>query len=178
MINSTLTYRYAHAFFNVFQAQFTLESMHAFTQATSYLKKHQASIHLLHLAHISLSDKEKALTHVVTQLGIDPLVIRPLIKTLLTDKRIYLFIPILEQIPGLYYKHNSVEHFTLSSPQPLSTAQEVFIKEFLAQATGKKIILNSVIDRSLIAGLRILSDNVYFEKSVRACLEKLRTNQL
>lgn len=178
MINSPLVYRYAHAFFNVFQDKFTQTSIAALKKAITYLKAHQSSIALLQLAHSAPQVKERALLDSLAQLGIDATLLQPLIHVLITDKRISLLVAILEQLPTLYYEHNAMELFTVRSTEPLTSEQKVWITNFLANATGKKIILNPIIDRSLIAGLRILSENLYFEKSVRACLNQLRTQQI
>lgn len=175
---SVLVHRYARAFFATIHDTLNQETIAILKQATQHLQQHQASMQLLHFLADSVTIKQAALSKVLAQLGIDPVLLQPLSNRLFLDKRIYLLPAIIEQLPRLYYAYHHIELFTVYSPQELTHDQEQSIKQFLTHATGKKIIAVFKRDHSLIAGLRILSDTLYFEKSVRACLNTLALRPL
>ena len=63
--------------------------------------------------------------------------------------------------------------FSIKSAHHLDPKQITSIKQFLGRLVGKNIIATPAIDTSLIAGLRLQSNNNMWEYSVRKQIQAL-----
>ena len=88
------------------------------------------------------------------------------------------YIPdVLLYVAQLYKKREGLLDFLIQSAHELTEQNKQVCKRFLATMTGKTIMCRSVVDKTLIAGLRLQSDEYRWEYSVRKQLESLRALQ-
>ena len=67
-------------------------------------------------------------------------------------------------------EQQNIASFTIESAHPLSAEQEREVADLLAQLTGKTIIYEYMINKDLIAGLRLHSANYLWERSLEQYL--------
>jgi F0F1-type ATP synthase delta subunit len=96
-----------------------------------------------------------------------------LIDLLIEQQRLSLFPKILGYVVQFYYETHDIMEFTIESSHPLDIAQLQEIVVFLEQKTGKKIIYTTLINKELIAGIKLFSTIYGWEHSVRKYLRAL-----
>ena len=90
------------------------------------------------------------------------------------NRSIFLFPQILKQILEIYNINNNIIEFNIVSSNKLNDIQLLQLKTFLYKHTQKNIIYNLSIDKSLIAGIKIYSETLGWEHSIRKQLNTLR----
>ena len=97
---------------------------------------------------------------------------------LINDKRAGLFDFVLKQITLLYKRRNKILSFTISTAHPLTQEAVESVKQFLERVTGCDIIYEYKIDKSLIAGMRLQSETLLWEHSVKKNLQCVRLSRI
>lgn len=80
---------------------------------------------------------------------------------------------ILKEFIELREEREGLVHAQIESPYPLEGLRDK-IKERLERLTGRRVLLEERLDRSLIGGIRIKLGHLVLDGSVRAQLEQLR----
>ncbi len=98
---------------------------------------------------------------------------------LTVDKSREEYIPLIqEDFMALLMEHRRQVHAQVSSPFPLSDDVKKEIAERLAKALDKTVIIDEVIDESLIGGIKVqIGDRVY-DGSITSKLDQLRDAML
>ena len=81
---------------------------------------------------------------------------------------------VLLWITRLYKEHIDSVEFSIISAQEINDQQIESIKQFLSRLINKKIIGTPSIDTSLIAGLRLQSNEYLWEYSIRKHINALQ----
>jgi len=84
---------------------------------------------------------------------------------------------ILEEFQKMREEREGLVHARIRSPYPLEELCGK-IKERLEEFTGRRVLLEEQLDRSLIGGIRIEMGNLVLDGSVQARLERLREELL
>jgi F-type H+-transporting ATPase subunit delta len=165
--------RYAQAFLNLYVKKMDRESMENTLILADFLDKHRSVFYYLYVA-----SKDADITNELLRLFEDaqlPKEFTALIDLLIEDKRVFLFSRVLRQIHDLYLRRMNVVQFTIESAVTLTEDERGQVKVFLEHQTRKEIRATYKVDPSLIAGLRVYSDTLGFEYSIRKELAKLRS---
>lgn len=101
--------------------------------------------------------------------------VRNFIKILCEKKCTHLFSDCVKNFEKLYNKKYNIENVTVITAAPLSEALKERLIEKLSNDLGKKVILDLKVDKSILGGLIIRTENSQTDASVRARLEAIKT---
>lgn len=96
------------------------------------------------------------------------------VKILVRDRMIAYFSAIRHEYDRLADEQANILEGTVFSPFPLSDATTRRLERVFSRKLGKKISLKTVIDRSLIAGIKVLLGGTIYEYSVDTMLDDIK----
>jgi F0F1-type ATP synthase delta subunit len=102
-----------------------------------------------------------------------PRAINALWALLIAHKRVLLVPTCIEEICLLFEQRENIQRFVISSSHDLDVKSIAIIKDYLERETGKNVIEEVVLDKRLIAGIRLQSDDYIWEYDVRKQLRTL-----
>jgi F0F1-type ATP synthase delta subunit len=167
-----LARKYAQAFLNLYIDQITPEGYAALLALQTYLHSHRNALIYFSFPHIALEAK----LALFEQLGekIKPSEpVKTLFETLIRHDRVMLATDVLAKICELYRERKNILLFTIESSHELDATSISIIEDFLARNTGKKIVSKQRVNHSLIAGLRLQSNTLEWEYSIRKQIHEL-----
>lgn len=176
MINQDIVIakKYAQAFINIYGNALDTQMIEALEKFTSFIKSRHRVLFYMHLAFIPQETIKKTVHTLLSSYNLT-MPITALVDLLIEQKRIYLLPAVITRIISLYKEsHNSMD-FIIASSHELSSEQLDELRAFLEQKTAKKINYKTVIDKRLIAGIKMYSDTFYWEHSIRKQLNGLST---
>jgi ATP synthase F1 delta subunit len=159
-----LSRKYAVAFLNLFINEITLEDYHALVKLLLFLKNKPELNLMFKLPRVEKAKRE-AIDCMMKEFQL-PLPFKKLMDLLLDDQRLFLLLDVLRYIKQLYTEREGIMEFEIRSSHDLNHEQLEIIKYFLSSMTGKHIVYKHSIDRELIAGIRLQSDILLWERSV------------
>lgn len=167
-----LAKKYAKAFINLYGDKLNVELVERLLIVSDYLQKQRDALFYVQLSALDGALTKKNFEDLLRSFSVDAL-FGSLIELLLVDKRIFLFPRVLRHICTLYLEKNNIMRFTVESPIVLHADEMSILKDFLAKRTGKTILFTVKKNKWLIAGLKVYSDTLGFEHSVRRQLRAL-----
>jgi ATP synthase F1 delta subunit len=169
---SVLIKKYSCAFVNIFHGELSVSVIDNIDRCHKYLKGHREALFYLRLSAIPDSVKDGMLRNLFNNFNLKA-PFDSLISILTKDKRLYLIEEIMAKISMLAKQMNGIIDCTVSSAVPLADEQRREIESLLVEKTRKKVRITYVIDKNLIAGIRIVSAIFLWEYSVRQQLRLL-----
>ena len=139
--------KYAKAFLNLYIKEISLEHYNAIKNIENFFRNHKTVLFFLSIPTISATEKEKNLYELLKKF--DLTLLKPLIKLLVTQKRIFLIDDVLTQILLLYKEIKNIMLFNIMSPHQLDKSDIKAIEEFLAEKTGKIITSEHRLDKKI-----------------------------
>ncbi len=97
-----------------------------------------------------------------------------LTRTLIEHKRIWLAAAVFRRLFALYKERTGLHQFVVRSSHELTDELRIEVERFLARAAGQGSIYTYTVDNRLIAGIRMQSDTLLWENSVRKQLNTVR----
>lgn len=176
MINNQLIIarRYAQAFLNVF-AMTDLE-IKKLQNAIEFLKQNPEIGVFLKIPLLDPQIKRDALKQSIVEKFDLPKSFELIVEALVRKKRSELLLLVLEQIRNSYQEQHNIQLFTISSSSALTDEQKKILEQYLVDATGATITTHFTIDKKLIAGIRMGSDELQWEHSIAQQLKKIRAS--
>jgi len=156
--------KYAQAFINVFLDTLSLQDYDNIQQASKNINKQ--ILFFLRLPALDYTVRKDALIMLSKRFNLPPPV-QKLLLLLLKDNRAFLVCEVLHYVCLLYRQYKHITEFAIMSSHPLTVDDRGIIKHFLAQMTGQDIMYTYKIDKKLIAGIRLQSDTLLWEYSIR-----------
>ncbi len=172
-IARTLSRRYATAYIQAFDQQFTQKDFDALRSARQFFGAHKQSLYFLSLP--TITDKQKL--HVMAKAFVHldlPTSCMQLMTLLVAQKRASLWYDILTYIVKLYQQKHHIMDMCVESAPELDEKQLGVIQQFLADKTGNDIMITYRVNPDLIAGIRACSDTVLWESSIAKKLRAIR----
>jgi F-type H+-transporting ATPase subunit delta len=163
--------KYAKAFLNLFIDEISLKDYQHIVELEQFLKDRREVLTFLGLSQIEPSKKCAALDSLIDKFKL-PTSLKRLITILVDDKREYLFPMVLYYIELIYRQRKKILAFTVKSSASLDADALRTIEKFLAHSTGQQILTDQIVDKSLIAGIRLISNQYLWEYSIA---KRLRT---
>ncbi len=173
-VQNILAKKYAKAFVNLFSNHINDDIAERIRVLASYLYEHRRALMYVQITKLDGDATRKKFDTLFTSLGVDHIFVS-LIDMLLVDRRIFLLPRIMNFIYLFYLEKHSIMDFTIESPIDLEDTELMVIKNFLEEQTGKHIRCRLIRNANLIAGIRVYSDTLYFEHSIRKYLRMLGT---
>lgn len=176
MINNQLIIakRYAHAFLNVFSL--SSADVQKLNNAINFLQQHPEIATFLKIPLLDPHIKLEALKESVIKKFDLPASFDLIVELLIHKKRSELLLPVLEQIKKDYQDQQNIKLFTISSSAELADEQKKVLEQYLISTTGATIDARYTIDKKLIAGIRMQSDELQWEYSIAKQLKKIRAS--
>ena len=175
-VDKNIAKKYAQAFMAVFPKSLTLNDSSKIETAQKFLQKHKSTLLFLQLPQYDEKRKESMVSDLIGHFSL-PHVFTKLLLLLISHNRSFYIPDVLWFIIELYKEQTNSVNFSIQSAHSLDQKQIESIKQFLGRLTGKNIIATPIIDTSLIAGLRLQSNNNLWEYSVRKHIQALRALQ-
>jgi F-type H+-transporting ATPase subunit delta len=176
MINNQLIIakRYARAFLNVYSmTDFELKKLQ---EAIDFLTQHPEIGVFLKIPLLAPEIKRDALKQSIVEKFDLPKSFELIIEVLVRKKRSELLLLVLEQIRNSYQEQRNIQLFTIASSSALTDEQKKILEQYLVNATGATITTNFEVDKKLIAGIRMSSDELQWEYSIAQQLKKIRAS--
>lgn len=165
-----LANKYGKAFFNLYGTELTDQNFWNIKDAIDFLNKNRTV--LSYLECTKPGDEQKLITVFLQHFKLHKDFSRLLI-LLKKQKRILLLPDILHCILIFYLEQGGKMYFDLQSYPKLSSVQEKPLVDFLSNVTGQQILYRCAENHRLIAGLRMQSDQLLWEDSVRGRLKMI-----
>lgn len=171
-VDVLLARRYAQAFLNITHPHLSPTDLRMLVSMAKMLADYKQYIFLLELPFIAHETK----TAWVRQLCVDfnisfPLAI--LVQRLVDDKRVALLPEVIRLFGVLYKKEKKLIACTITSAHELGDQERLIIKQFIERQTGCSLMETYTVNKNLIAGLRIESDEILWEYSIDKQLRAL-----
>lgn len=168
-----LAKKYACAFLNIFSDQLQIDDAEQCDAAAKFLQQHHDFFSLVQAPFISKSKQVETLKKLFDRYKL-PAVFQKLSNLLLTTNRIFLLIDVLQAVAHEYRKRNNYELFAIESSHELSAQDRAVLVEYLTLATRKKIIPEYILNKDLIAGVRLQSATLLWEHSIEQQLHIIK----
>ncbi|MBE6637988.1 MAG: ATP synthase F1 subunit delta [Ruminococcaceae bacterium] len=137
----------------------------------SLLNSHPKYLTLLDTPAVPNAEKHQLVD--TAFLGMHPHLLN-FIKILISKRSVYLFPRAYAAYCDAYDEENNILHASAVTAVPLSKEQSDMLTAKLCKITGKNVILNNKIDRSLVGGVRLQFDGKQLDSSIDAQLAALR----
>lgn len=172
-IRAVLTARkYAQAFLNLFIDSVTPEIYSNLIVLRAFLRSHRNAIIYFSLPHIATEAKIQLLDTLGEKLKpSEP--VKKLFETLIRHNRAQILPEVLNKICEYYRARKNIVLFDIESSHVLDKQSVATLEKFLACNTGKNIVSTQHINQDLIAGLRLQSDTMLWEYSIRKQVHEL-----
>lgn len=162
---SELERRYARAFVNIYSQIFSDTFFGKLDELVAFLKGNKNAFFYLKISSIPLQVKHDVLMRVITDYGLAS-ELKPLVILLVRHKRLEHIASILESISSQGKERCGLVEACVSSFPELSLDQIAAVRVFLEKKLSKKVRLNALVDKSLIAGIRVSGETFLFERSI------------
>jgi ATP synthase F1 delta subunit len=168
-----LAKKYAQAFLNLYIQSLSYNDYTAIKAAALVLKKNHSFFSLLNIPTLSITQKRTALFAILHALYMPPS-LTPLIELIINHQRIFLIPELFEALVQTYERRKKILPFTIMCSHPLQSDNLEVLKKFLSKKTDSQVIYNFVVNKKLIAGIRMQSDLFLWEYSVAKQLRTIR----
>ena len=159
-----LARKYATAFLNLFIDEIGIKDFCAIVSVDHFLKSAPEISSFFKFSGMNETKKE-VIDRIFQEFKLTP-VLKRLTELLLRHQRLFLLQSILHCIKQLYKERRGIMEFSIQSSPVLTKEQITTIKNFLSAKTGCHILYEYKENKNLIAGVRVQSDNVLWERSV------------
>jgi F0F1-type ATP synthase delta subunit len=165
--------KYATAFLNSFFSQLTCTDIVNIEKAQKFLQDHQQPLFFLQLPQFNEAIRLSMVEDFVSYFSLSQECIK-IFLLLISHNRSFLIPEVLSFIMLLYKERMGIIDFCVKSSHSLKEQQKLKVKKFLDYSSGKKSMCTYIIDKKLIAGMRMQSVGYMWEYSVRKQLLCLR----
>jgi F-type H+-transporting ATPase subunit delta len=94
--------------------------------------------------------------------------------TILEQNRLMILDSIILMLEDLWFEKNGIEKLKVYSAVPLGPAQEKKLIKNLETAFKKRIVIETGVDPSLLAGIKVQRGHVFYDFSIEGNLKKLK----
>jgi F-type H+-transporting ATPase subunit delta len=172
LIDRNISQKYAKAFMAIFPKAITLADVGKINVAQKFLQNHKQTLLFLQLPRFNQATKKSMVMDLISHFSL-PEQLSAIILLLIKHDRSAYIPDVLLCINQLYKQQTHTMTFSVESAHALTEKQIETIKQFLVKSVDKNIIAQPSLDRSLIAGLRLQSDEYLWEYSIRKHLQSL-----
>lgn len=172
-VKNILARRYAQAFLQVFSAHITVEDLASFKEASVFLKARAHGMFLMELSLVKEDVKHRLFNNLCRRFNL-PEECKKLWFLLIKSQRASLLPDIFNYIITFKEQELRITHFEVSSSCELSVQQKEQLMHFLDKRVKGTIDCSYRVDTSLIAGIRLQSASLLWEKSVKKRLRALQ----
>ncbi len=169
-----LSRKYATAFLNIFKKDIKPDFIVKLSELSEFLKSHKQSEVYLRMSTIPNKKKREVLLKLFAGFELDNTVLEKLLDVLLVKNRVQIISHVLAQVIIIYNKKNKIAEAQFRYSHELDNATKKAIENSFQEKLGLSIHYKYILDKSLIAGVRLNTDAALWEYSVRQQLEPLK----
>lgn len=136
----------------------------------SLIKENSDYITLIDTPAISFPEKEKLIEEAFSGCS---LYVKNFIKILCEKKSFYCFSKCVKEYLKIYDQENNIERVEAITCMPLSESQILRLKEKTEKITGKKVLIENQVDKSIIGGVILKLKNTRYDGSVKRRLDEI-----
>lgn len=170
---SVLARKYAEAFLNTYPEAVSRALYETLHDVVDYCGKQKVFFLILSVPTLTFAQRMDALQKQLESFNL-PSEFDRLIHLLLTQHRIMLLPDIFQQIITVYEHRNNIMEFSLKCSSPLTDKQKRSLNNFISKKTGYQINSKTIVDSTLIAGLRLQSNTLLWEHSIAKQLRTIK----
>ncbi len=168
----TLSCRYAKAFLNIYENQMTFDDLYALERAERFFLERKEINFFMKISSLNMQVKKEALVKLCSQFGLQDVFLKLLF--LLVEKKRLSFLPeLFKQLRLELKRRKSITEWLVKSSIFLNEMQKETIENFLKKTVGMHTICTYKQDETLIAGVRVQSDTLLWEVSLRQRLQRI-----
>ncbi len=167
-----LAIRYADAFLNLFDTSITPENLQTFCRTAAFFDAHKRRLSLALTPYLDTAHAAARITDLCKQMGM-PETCKQLVHLLAHANRLELLPTVLTHIGEQYKIRHGTFDCAIISSHPLSEQNKAALNRFLDHATNHTLMKQYSVDKSLIAGIRVVGDNLFWEYSIRRYLAEI-----
>ncbi|MBN1549140.1 ATP synthase F1 subunit delta [Candidatus Babeliales bacterium] len=175
--DTILAKRYACAFVNVAGDALGKDDIQVLAGISAMLNKQRGILFFLTLPLMNAQVVERALCALFDHCSVGEL-LKKITLLLIQHKRVILLPDVLRYIELLCKDKACCKTFTITSSDELSDQQLRDIVVYLERETAHKVLYTHSVDKGLIAGLRLQSDTLLWEYSVKKNIETIRRSMI
>lgn len=172
---SRLSKKYAQAFLNIFESNINSDFIEKTFNLYKFLREHKESEVYLRLSAITNAKKKNVLLKLLHNFELEKSPLVKLIDILLDKNRIYIISDVLKYIVKISNQNNNIVKADFRYSHELRDSLRDSIEKFFEKKLKKKIIYNYILDKSLIAGVKLTTDNYLWQYSISQQLDKLKS---
>lgn len=174
MIGSTVAKRYAQAFFEIAEEEKKLEEYYGeLNTVCEIIEGNEELKAFLANPIVEQKDKKSVIETILEKVKPSPITSNFI--RLLTDKqRIVIFKDIVDAYREKMDEALSILRVQVKTAFPLSREWEEKLRNFIAQNTGKRVVMEVVEDRSLLGGLVVKIGDLVYDNSIKTQLNNIR----
>lgn len=170
--NSILARKYAIAFMEVVDGQFDDTEFTRVEELKNFLRVNKTILFFLNLSLINRKDVVAALDLLYKNFKTHEICKR--LTLLLVKQRRALILPdILHHIGDVYKIRTNSVFFDVTTSQAVDKEGLRAMISFIERKTSKRVLYEHAVDKNLIAGVKLQSDTLAWEYSVKRRLEEL-----
>lgn len=174
---SLVAKKYAQAYLHSFENNLDLAEVQNFKTAIKFFRYHNDFLSIVSILATKKDGACLLLEEIKTHFNL-PDSIRKLIQILVKHRKLDIFDKVLQDIYCSYMLKNNILEVTIATAQELEEDQKIRFEEFFKKLSGKKIVSSTIVDESLIAGIRMQSDIFLWEYSIKSRIAKISRNML
>ena len=163
--------RYAQAAFEISLANNTLDQWMADLKKLGEAAKDPAFAIIMDSPRIPLSEKERVARRRLE--GVQPLVLN-LVLLIISKGRVELIDSLVNNYERLLNAHRGIEQATVTTAVALSKEEEEAVAGKLGRLTGKKIVMETRVDPSIIGGMVARVGDKIIDGSTRTRLQAMK----
>ena len=173
-IDKDLAKKYAQAFMAIFSKVIVLSDLKKIEVAQKFLQTHKRTLFFLQLPQFDQERRQSMVADLVDYFSL-PTTFADIILLLIKHNRSFYIPEVLSWILTLYKEQIGIVEFSVKTAINIDEMQMGTMEQFLERMIGKKIKGALSLDSSLIAGVRLQSDNYLWEYSVRKQIRSVQT---
>ena len=172
MIDKILSRRYAQAFFNLFGTTLSEKNRDDLQAFSLYIKEHTQAFFYVKVALIDDKTKIRIVGELAKRYELES-ILQPLLYVLATSKRLEILPLVSDQLIMLYNNYHAISVCTIESSSSLNKNQAALIVDYLKEKTKTTVQPIFKENKTLIAGIRALSNSYLWENSVYKKLKNI-----
>jgi len=172
-VDKNVAKKYAQAFISIFPKACGFNDLKKIEAAQNFLQTHKRTLFFLQLPQFDQDRRASMVADLIDYFSL-PHDFATIILLLIKHNRSFYIPEVLLWITQLYKNQINSTEFSIQTAQEIDDVQLESIKLFLSHLTNKKIIGVPSLNTSLIAGLRLQSNEYLWEYSIRKHIKTLR----
>jgi ATP synthase F1 delta subunit len=167
--------KYALAYTSLYFSELNDNSIQNFLNLANFLKNNSSFYAYLSIPHLAFGEKQNFVTKLSEAFKLTQNQYH-LASLLLKNKKIEMLGPVLQKIVTEYNNRKGIIKLKVYTSHDVNDIQKRIISEFIKSKLKINAIIDFLINKNLVCGIKIKSENLLWEKSVVKYLRDIKKN--